>query len=314
MGECSETRRGADKSTISPDRRCSEIATRQHGVISLAQLREVGLSADQVTGRVAEGRLHRLHRGVYAVGHDDLSRLGVWKAATLVAPAMALSHRSAAGLWQMMERRRGLVHVTGPRRVRASGAIAFHHAQHPADELTTLEDIPVTSVARTLLDIAATEGRRPFERALREAEFRRLTDPLGLPALLERYPRRRGTAIVRQALEARTFSKRTRSELEAAFLDFLVERRIELPETNTVIEVEGRRFEVDCLWRSQRVIAELDGRAAHLIPEQVEADLLRDGLLQANGIPVHRVSPRRLERDRDGLESQLRTALASGPA
>lgn len=283
-------------------------------MISVLQLRQAGLSADQVTDRVAEGRLHRIYRGVYAVGHTDLSRFGVWKAATLVAPATALSHRPATGLWQMASPGSGPVHITSPRRIRHSALLVTHQAHLPPDELTTLEGIPVTSVARTLLDVAATEGRRAFERALREAEFRRLTDPLGLPALLERYPRRRGTAVVRAALKARTYAKRTRSELEAAFLDFLVERGVELPDTNAVVEVEGHRFEVDCLWRAQSLVVELDGRAAHLIPERVEADLRRDGLLQASGFSVHRVSPDRLAGDPDGLESQLRTALHLGPA
>lgn len=295
-------------------RRIAEVARRQHGVISLEQLLHIGLTPGQIKRRTRVGRLHPLHRGVYAVGHTDLSRLGVWKAATLGAPAMALSHRSAAELWQLLEYRGGAVHLTAPRQARMGPRIATHQAGHPPDELTTLEGIPVTSLARTLLDIAATEGRRPLERALREAEFRRLTDPLGLPALLERYPRRRGTAVVREALEARTYTRRTRSELEATFLDFLVERDIPLPGTNAVIEADGHRFEVDCLWRAQRVVVELDGRAAHLIPEQVEADLRRDGLLQASRFAVHRVSPDRLERDPDGLESQLRAALDLGPA
>lgn len=310
MGEPYETRnmygKGAPRSV---DRLISEIAERQYGVIELAQLFYIGLTYDQVDYRVKIGRLHRIHQGVYAVGHQDLSAEGRWKAATLTAQEASLSHGSAAELWEMRERRGGVIHITCPRRARSRPGLRTHESVLPRNETTFRHNIPVTTVPRTLLDIAATEGAKPFERALREAHFKRLPCRHELPTLIARYPGRPGTAIALRVLQAGNYLKRIRSDLESDFLDFCIDRGIQLPETNAHIEVAGRRFEVDCLWRAQRVVAELDGRSAHLIPEQVERDLLRDGILQAAGIPVHRITSHRLETDPAGLERQLRQAL-----
>ncbi|HKJ35337.1 MAG TPA: DUF559 domain-containing protein, partial [Solirubrobacterales bacterium] len=183
------------------------------------------------------------------------------------------------------------------------------HQALPPDEITTRFRIPVTTVARALLDTAAAEGRSAMERALRQAQFRRLADPVGLPRLIERYPRHRGTAVARAVLAEGAYAKRTRSGAEDDYLDFARERRLPLPETNAIVEVEGRRFEVDGLHRAQKVIIELDGWGAHGTRERREEDLERDGILQANGYSTHRITPRRIRRDGDALERQLRLAL-----
>jgi very-short-patch-repair endonuclease len=115
--------------------------------------------------------------------------------------------------------------------------------------------------------------------------------------------------VAARVLDAGIYAERTRSELENAFLDFLRERGLPLPETNAIVEVAGRRFEVDCLWRSRCVVVELDGYGAHMTPDRTEADRERDGLLQADGIPVHRITSGRIERDANRLEVQLRRAL-----
>jgi very-short-patch-repair endonuclease len=275
--------------------------------------RSLGRLIGQVKHRARTGRLHRVHRGVYAVGHANLSREGRWKAATLVAEGAALSHRSAGEHWGLREPRGDVTHITAPRRVRAGSTVRVHRAARPPDELTIRDRIPVTALARTLLDVAAAEGAKAFERALREASFKRLPGLEALPTLIARYPGARGTARATRALADRTYAKRTRSELEAEFLDFCRARSIPLPETNVRISVAGRAFEVDCLWREEALVVELDGRSAHLIPEQVENDLLRDGLLQAHGLAVHRISALRMRSDPDGLELQLRTGLR-GPS
>ena len=233
-------------------------------------------------------------------------------AATLSVPAAVLSHGSAAGRWELRSPGSGAIHLTAPQRAARRRAVVVHYRPLPADEHTIRGGVPTTSLARTLLDIAATEGAKAFERALREATFRRLTDPLGLPALIARYPGARGTAVAARALDEGLYARRTRSELEDRFLYYLRERRLPLPETNVQIEIMGRRFEVDCFWRSRRVVAELDGYGAHLTPDRAEADRVRDGLLQAEGIPVHRITSRRIERDADRLDAQLRTALGVG--
>lgn len=202
----------------------------------------------------------------------------------------------------------GAVHITLSRKTSARHGLIAHRRVLSADELTTHHGVPTTTVARTLLDLAATEGLPALERALREATFRGLTDPLGLPALLARYPGGRGTAVAARALERGVYALRTRSELEAGFLDYLVERRLPLPETNALVEAGEGRFEVDCLWRESRLVVELDG-ASHLEPERVRADRRRDGLLQAHGLAVHRIGSDRLAEDGDGVERQLAAAL-----
>jgi very-short-patch-repair endonuclease len=290
------------------ERRIAALAGRQHGVVGYAQLVGIGLSRHQIDLRVRSGRLHRLHRGVYAVGHDRVDARGRWMAATLTVPDSVLSHASAAALWGLRSTASGFHHLTASRRATRPELIA-HRRRLPAGERTDNDGIPVTTVARTLLDIAATEGAGCLERALREATFLGLTDPLGLPALLERYPGARGTAIAAGVLADGAYEKRTRSELENRFLDFLRERRLPLPETNATIEVGGQRFEVDCLWRRRALVVELDGYASHLSRGRAEADRERDGWLGARGLVVSRVTWRRLERDPGGLESQLRMAL-----
>jgi very-short-patch-repair endonuclease len=315
MGDWSERSNSPTKVTNRlPDRVIAEIARRQHGVISIGQLRHAGLAGHQIKHRTGIGRLHRIRRGVYAIGHRNLSRHGRWKAATLVAEEACLSHRSAAELWGMVEPRGGAIHITAPRKVVGRPGLRPHRASRPRRELTIREGIAVTSVGRTLLDLAAAEGRRPFERALREATFLRLPGRGELPALIARYRGAPGTAVAARALATRLYAKRIRSDLEADFIELLEDRGLPLPETNVVVAAAGQRFEVDCLWRAERLIFELDGGAAHEIPEQRELDLLRDGLLQLEGFDVHRVSRLRFDRDRDSVESQVCAALRLRPA
>ena len=214
-------------------RRIATLAERQHGVVAGRQLLAAGLSAKAIEYQLRTARLHRVQRGVYAVGHRRLSREGEWMAAILAAPGAVLSHRSAAELWELRERRGGRIHVTGPRRLHPRSSLVAHLRLLPGDERTVHNGIPTTTVPRTLLDIAATEGRGPLTRALREAHFRRLGKPAAALALLvARYPRARGTRIAADVLAARAFTARTRSELEAAFLEFLAAEGIEPPETN----------------------------------------------------------------------------------
>jgi hypothetical protein len=315
MGEGNVKRRSdVEGSTRLVERRIAVIAGRQHGVIARWQLLDFGLTRTQIERRLRAGRLHGIHRGVYAVGHDNLSRHGRWKATTLTAEGACLSHRSAAELWGMVEPRGGAIHITAPRKVAGRPGLRPHRATRPRGELTIRDGIAVTSVARTLLDLAAAGGRRPFERALREATFLRLPGRGELPALIARYRGAPGTAVAARALATRLYAKRIRSDLEADFIELLEDRGLPLPETNVIVAAGGQRFEVDCLWRAERLIFELDGGAAHEIPEQRELDLLRDGLLQLEGFDVHRVSRLRFDRDPDGVDSQVRAALRPRPA
>ena len=158
----------------------AELARRQHGTVARAQMLALGMGAGAIKHRLACGRLHEVHRGVYAVGHSVLSMRGRWMAAVLAAgPGAVLSHRSAAALWGI--RNGTAIEVTTPHRVRRPG-IRARGATLPPDEITTRAGIPVTTVARTLLDLAAVLARHDVESAFHEAEYQHRTDLISLDA------------------------------------------------------------------------------------------------------------------------------------
>ena len=201
------------------DLRIAAIAERQHGVIRLDQLRQVGLSDSAVRSRVATGRLFRVHRGVYAVARS-LTRLGEWLAAVFTAPGSALSHLSAAA-HQELRRDAATIDLSVPRRNgRRRDRIRTHRVApfHPEDVMT-LEGIPCTSLPRTLIDIAPMVGRRGVERAISEAEYRRIYDRAALERAIERQAGRPGVAIVRETLSLDGIERTlTNRELEERLL------------------------------------------------------------------------------------------------
>ena len=155
-----------------PDVRLAELAERQHGVAHYEQLRRLGLSPDAIGHRARSGRLHRQHRGVYAVGRKSVPREGHWLAAVLASgPAALLSHLSAAALWGLVRDSRAVIDVTVPGRTRrgTEGIVVHNVRRLHADDGTRREGIPVTSVARTLLDVAAVVPAGRLARAIDEA-------------------------------------------------------------------------------------------------------------------------------------------------
>jgi very-short-patch-repair endonuclease len=259
------------------------------------------------------GVLHVVHRGVYAPGHCLLTAEGRWMAAVLVCGSGAvLSHRSAGRLWRVLPSAAGWTEVTMPEGWRPRPGITRHRSLLPADETAVVDGIPVTSVSRTLLDLAAVLSRRQLERALNEAEVLELTDRLSLPDLLERYPRRRGSAALRALLgDGEALRGITRSELEERFVSFIDAHGLPRPRLNADLAVRGRFFEVDCLWHEQRLIVELDGRASHGTGRAFERDRERDRLLLAEGWRVIRITWRQLRDDAPGVLADLRRLLRS---
>lgn len=167
----------------------AELAARQHGVVARRQLLELGLGRGAVDRRIGAKRLHPVHRGVYAVGHRELSRLGWWMAAVLACgPDAVLSHRSAAALWRIREGSPTRVDVSLPRELASRHGIRARRALVPGDERTTHAGIPVTTVPRTLLDLAGVLQSHELNRALEQAEALRLSDPIPLVAVVERHP------------------------------------------------------------------------------------------------------------------------------
>jgi hypothetical protein len=180
-----------------------------------------------------------------------------------------------------------------------------------SDEITTVRAIPVTTVPRTLLDLAGVVGRRHVERAVHEAEVRRLTDPLSLDDLVARHPGRRGIAMIRAILAAgRIGATVTRSELEDRFLAFLDRFCLPRPQVNESLRVRDGWIEGDCVWHTQRLIAELDGRATHATDRAFERDRARDRALNAAGWRVVRITWRQLHDEADALAADLRILLS----
>ena len=183
-------------------------------------------------------------------------------AAVLAAGAgVVASHRCAAAIWRLLPSE--VLEATIPTARRPRG-IVVHHARLPVDEVTHVRGIPVTTVPRTVLDLATVVPIPQVERAMSEAEYRRLTDARAVAQLADRYPGRRGMGAIREILEAHGFGTYvTRSELEARFLRFLRKAGLPCPRLNVNLVIEGRWFQCDCVWHDQRLIVELDGRAAH---------------------------------------------------
>jgi very-short-patch-repair endonuclease len=254
------------QSAIAPERTLARVAANQHGVVSLEQLRAIGFSQEAVSRRVRAGRLHRLYRGVYAVGHTRLSDEGRWKAAVLACgPGAALSHRAAAAHWRMLPAPRGPVDVTVPGhggRKQRKG-IRLHRSSSLYLAQTTLRTgIPVTTPARTLADLRRCATADELATARRQAEVRgyRLDEQDGDQPDL------------------------TRTELERRFLRLCLRYGLPRPEVNVKI----LNYVVDFLWRDLSLIVETDsyryrgGRAAF------EYDYRRQARLIAAGFDVLR--------------------------
>jgi very-short-patch-repair endonuclease len=276
--------------------------------------RALGLGRGAIRHRIGSGRLHRVLPRVYAVGHEILTVEGRFMAATLYCGAgAALSHRSAAHHWGLLASAAATVDISCPRQRRSTGTVRVHEmgSLRPAD-LTTHEAIPVTTVARTLLDLAEVAPPRHVERALDQAEVLRRFDLRAVDEVLARAHGRRGAPVLRAALDEHGRGPSlTRSELEEAFLALV--RASDLPRPRLNARVAG--FEVDAYWPAQRLAVELDGAAYHHTPRAFEGDRRRDIALLKAGVRTARVTRRRLGRDPQEVVADLRALLVdSSPA
>jgi hypothetical protein len=222
-------------------------------------------------------------------------------------PLAVLSHRSAAAIWTIW--RSAWIDVTVPSMRRRPG-MRVHRSSLPPDEVTTERGIPVTTVPRTLLDLATVLKPHQVERAVNEVQVRGLTDLLSLPALVERYPRRPGRRTLEAVLaRLECGSTLTRSELESRFLALVAKYRLPRPETNTWLLINGNWLECDCLWRPQRLIVELDGHAFHANPIAFERDRARDRRLHAAGWRTIRITWQQLQDDAQAVADDLRAIV-----
>lgn len=295
-----------------------DIARRQHGVFSLAQLRDLGLGARAVQKRTATCQLHRVHRGVNSMSPPELlSRDGRFMAAVLACGLGAvLSHRSAAALHELRATERARIDVTVHRRsTHAHPGIDVHRSTTLTQADTThVNGIPCTTVARTLLDLAAVVKRRPLERALDQAEVLEVLDALALAAQLERGARRPAAARLSAVLDGhRAGTTPTWSELEERFLALIRTARLPEPEVNSwVTPADGEpALRVDFIWREQRVIVETDGHATHQTRQAFETDRRRDQRLMLAGWRVVRLTWRQLRDDPRRVQEMIAALLRS---
>jgi very-short-patch-repair endonuclease len=297
------------RSKVPLSREVVALAGRQHGVVARRQLLPIGLSPSAIVRLRDAGWLQDVHRGVYAVGHRVLSRHGRWLAAVLGAgPGAKLSHRGGGALWRVAAS--DALEVTVPVKGRKVAGIIVHAAELPPDEVTTCEGIPVTTVARTLLDLATVLPRHRLERAVHQADHRRLTDRVPLSTLLERYRGRKGTRALREILEAGGFGRyETRSDLEDAFLAFVDRHGLPRPEMNRMIQVGDAWITPDAVWPEQRVLVELDSRAWHTGGTSFDDDRARDRAARVAGWTPIRITHRHLHREAAPLARDLHALL-----
>jgi len=318
------------------------IAAHQHAVVTAAQLAEAGLGERAIERRLKDGRLRRLHRGIYLAAPLPAPLTPEMAAVLACGPTALLSHHSAAALWGIRPRaaarvdapavdapavdapavdsRAADVPAAGARAadvavtvvgnaVRARRGIAVHRTRHlDSRDRTSRDRIPVTSAARTLLDLAAVLQPRELDRALEQAEVLRLVNRHILRAVLDRAGGHHGAAPLRAAAHVNQTAALTRSQAEARLLELI--RAADLPAPRTNVRVGG--YEVDLYWPAQRLVIEVDGYAFHGNRQAFERDRLRDAKLQARGLRVVRVTWRQIAGTPEALIARIAATLATG--
>jgi hypothetical protein len=289
-------------------RRLFELASQQHGVVSTRQLDGLGYSPSSAAKAARTGRLRRLHRGVYAVGHKPLTWEGRCLAAVLAARPAVASHLSAGWLWGILRNRPGTIHVTARAPRRAKRAFVVHRADLTISDRTIRGDIPVTSLARTLLDLAAMLSMSRLETALERSEERGHFDLLALEDLLGRVGHHPGVGKLRRALAI--YRDRDpafeRSRLERRFRGLV--KRAGLPAPAMNLNVLG--YELDAYWEPERFAVELDVYETHGSHAAFEGDRFRQEDLKLKGVEMIRVTGPRLDREPEAIVARVAAHLA----
>ena len=267
------------------------LAERQHGVVAIWQLLELGIGADAIQYRVSIGRLHRVHRGVYAVGHRKLTREGHRMAAVLAyGPHAVLSHWSAAAHWGIGAAR-VKYDVTTPHSKRSRKTIRAHAARlHPEDR-TVHDGIPITSVERTILDLAATLTKDQITYLIEEADRKQRLDINALDRVIARRRRAAGVARLNAVLATYRGTADTRSKLERQFRRLIAKAGLPEPQFNVVVA----GITVDVFWPHWKLVVELDSEGYHKNPRAFETDRIRDAMVQKHDLRVLRVTGDRMD-------------------
>ena len=279
-----------DQSSPRADVMVAHVAARQHGVLSVDELLACGLSPDAISVRAHNGRLHPMHRAVYSVGHPNPTRDGWFLAAVKACGEEAvLGHWSGAMLVEAIkwEDRYPDVLVLGERAPRHPRINGHRTSYLPAEHVTTVRGIPVTTPERTLLDLAGAMPERKLRRAVRQAQYLKLTTVPSLVAVLHGPGPSRGRKKLARILG--TEAAPTQSELEDAVLDLILRAGFSHPLVNAPLFLAGRRIVPDFRWPEQRLVIEADG-PHHDDPLERAADKQRQAILEAHGDRIVRVT------------------------
>jgi hypothetical protein len=292
---------------VALDRALARLADVQHGVVTRSQLVEIGFSREGIAQRIGRAHLQRLHTGVYAVGHRVLGREGRLLAAVLACgPEAVLSHRSAAGLWDLRPTTRPAVDVIAARSRHRRPGINLHLPRCLEPEhRTEVHGIPCTTVARTLVDLGSVIDETGVERAWRRAEMLALLDVQAVEHVLGGGRGRRGARQVRRLLAESGPDQVTRSELEERFLTLCRGAGVSPPLVNARVDASGSTYEVDFLWRAQHLVVETDGWGPHRTRDAFEADRRRDADLLVGGLRVVRFTWRQIAHEPEAVAATL---------
>lgn len=285
----------------------ADLAERQHGVATYRQMRQLGLSNGHIHRASKASRLRRVHRGVYAVGHKRLSGHGRCLAAVLACGEGAvLSHRSAAWLWGFIPNCPSEPEVTAPGRGHRRRRIRVHRVAAVADQdCGDRHGIPVTTVPRTLIDLAEVASLRELSRAVDRAKRLGRLDLHALDRVLVRRNRTVGAKRLRRALALYRKPVFDRARSELLFLDALEKEGVSLPKLNTWVE----KWEIDAYWEAERFAVEVDGWETHGSREAFENDRLRLEEMKLAGIDCIPVSARRIEKEPEQVARRIRILL-----
>jgi very-short-patch-repair endonuclease len=285
--------------------RVAAVADAQHGVISREQMRLLGFKDGAINHAVATGRLHRVFHGVYALGHARIAERGRLMAAALACGKRAvLSHRSAGALLGLLDQGPVVIDVIAPpSRGRGIDGVYLHRVRPPRlEETGTVDGIPCTSPARTLVDLAGTVGEWTLRSTFQRAAHREMLDLGAIEASID--PRRRGMKVLLKLIDewrgaAALLRKRgkLKSPLEAKILPLIVQRDLPPPLFNAPAQIADGRIEVDFFWPDHRFVLEADSREFHGTAVAFERDRWRDRELMRAGYSVLRVTHREAERD-----------------
>jgi very-short-patch-repair endonuclease len=276
----------------------------------------MGLTRQTAADNARSGSLHRVHRGVYTVGHRSIGKAAELRAALLACGEGAvLSHVTAAAFWGLHDHWPRLIDVTVPVEAgRKLDGIRCRRCRYPLEEeVTILHGVLCTTVARVLVDLAGIWGTASLRQVVERAAVLKLLDIGALDLAIHQAQRRRGVRVLGAiADDWRTKSGKlpdVRSDFEALVLPRLVRMGLPRPECNVRMRIDGKALEVDFLWEEKRLVVEADGGASHENPVAFQRDRHRDQLLVASGFRVIRVTWDQVHSDLEGVVDRISRAL-----